>query len=107
MKSKKLQERIAKLDTQQDQLKARKRALTNRINQQARKERTRRLIQKGAILEKILGDQQELEQTEQQLQRLVQNETSYKALSDFANTIKYKDGTSVLDKFELEQRNSN
>jgi len=33
MKSKKLQERIAKLDTQQDQLKARKRALTNRINQ--------------------------------------------------------------------------
>lgn len=49
----KLQERIAKLDTQQDQLKARKRALTNRINQKARKERTRRLIQKGAILEKF------------------------------------------------------
>jgi hypothetical protein len=49
----KLQERIAKLDTQQDQLKTRKRALTNRINQKARKERTRRLIQKGAILEKF------------------------------------------------------
>ncbi|WGS70290.1 hypothetical protein [Lactiplantibacillus plantarum] len=52
---KKMEDRIAKLDAQQKQLKAKKRALRNRISQQNRKARTKRLIEKGAILEKFQG----------------------------------------------------
>lgn len=53
---KKMEERISKLDAQQKQLKAKKRALRNRISQQNRKARTKRLIEKGAILEKFQGE---------------------------------------------------
>ncbi|MGX9225063.1 hypothetical protein J4Q33_15605 (plasmid) [Lactiplantibacillus plantarum] len=44
---KKMEARIAKLDEQQKQLKAKKRFLRNRLSQQARKARTKRLIEKA------------------------------------------------------------
>ncbi|MZU05595.1 hypothetical protein GT987_10280, partial [Bifidobacterium longum] len=68
---KKMEARVAKLDEQQKQLKAKKRALRNRLSQQARKARTKRLIEKGALLEKLLDDHGDQIRTEQRLQQLL------------------------------------
>lgn len=46
------EEKIAALEKKMDQLKARKQKLQVELNQRERKERTRRLIQMGAIFEK-------------------------------------------------------
>lgn len=54
-------ERLRELDEQMEKLKARKLQLENRLREKERKERTRRLIQVGAIFEKyfdIVGEDQ-------------------------------------------------
>lgn len=48
-------EQIRKIDEKMEQLKARKKALLAREREQERKNRTRRLIQIGAIAEKYLN----------------------------------------------------
>ncbi|GBF03669.1 hypothetical protein LPPLD21_03240 [Lactiplantibacillus paraplantarum] len=99
---KKMEERIAKLDEQQKQLKAKKRALRNRLSQQARKARTKRLIEKGALLEKFIGPDapnQSLAQTQAILQELGKDNHKYQALKMFTQSVKYKDSTSVFSRF--------
>jgi hypothetical protein len=49
-----IEERLRKIDNQMKQLKVQKQALVNREKQQERKDRTRRLIQNGALAEKFL-----------------------------------------------------
>ena len=46
------EEQLAELDKKMEQLKARKQQIQTKISQKERKERTRRLIQIGAIFEK-------------------------------------------------------
>ncbi|EWG08402.1 hypothetical protein [Cytobacillus firmus] len=55
------EERLQELEKQIEQMKARKQQVASRIQQKERKERTRRLIQVGAIFEKyfdIVGEDQ-------------------------------------------------
>lgn len=99
---KKMEARIAKLDKQQKQLKAKKRVLRNRLSQQARKARTKRLIEKGALLEKFIGPDapnQSLDQTQAILQELGKDNRKYQALKAFTKSVKYKDSTSVFSRF--------
>ncbi len=53
--NKSYEERIAELQKKQDQLKAQERALKKRQSEDARKKRTRRLIEMGGIVESVLG----------------------------------------------------
>lgn len=97
---KKMEDRIAKLDAQQKQLKAKKRALRNRISQQNRKARTKRLIEKGAILEKFQGSGASEITAEDSLKALTQLQTDldayksrYESLKTFANGVTYRKST--------------
>ena len=96
---KKMEARIAKLDEQQKQLKAKKRVLRNRLSQQARKARTKRLIEKGALLEKLLDDHGDVAQTEKELQQLLSAENRYQELKQFTSKIKYQDQSTVFQHF--------
>lgn len=49
------QEKLKKIEEQIANLKARKQKLLNKEKEQERKERTKRLIQLGATVEKVLG----------------------------------------------------
>lgn len=49
------EDKLRKIDEQIEKLKARKQAVLNREKQQERKNRTRRLIQMGALIEKYFG----------------------------------------------------
>lgn len=49
------EDKLRKIDEQIEKLKARKQAVLNRDKQQERKDRTRRLIQMGATIEKHFG----------------------------------------------------
>ncbi|NLS63316.1 hypothetical protein [Lactiplantibacillus plantarum] len=99
---KKMKARIAKLDEQQKQLKAKKRVLRNRLSQQARKARTKRLIEKGALLEKLLDDHGDQIKTEQRLQQLLSAENRYQELKQFTSKIKYQDQSTVFQHFVKE-----
>ncbi|WP_436665920.1 hypothetical protein [Lactiplantibacillus plantarum] len=101
-KVKKMEDRIAKLDEQQKQLKAKKRVLRNRLSQQARKARTKRLIEKGALLEKLLDDHGNQIKTEQRLQQLLSTEKRYQELKQFTSTLKYQDQSTVFQHFVQE-----
>lgn len=46
------EDKLRKIDEQMAQLKAKKQAILNREKEQERKDRTRRLIQMGAVIEK-------------------------------------------------------
>ncbi len=59
-------ERIAEAEKKQEQLKAQLRELKNKKSQEARKKRTKRLIELGGIVEKVLGR----ETTEEDKERL-------------------------------------
>lgn len=55
------EERLRELEEKMEQIKARKQQVASRIQQKERKERTRRLIQVGAIFEKyfdVIGENQ-------------------------------------------------
>ena len=99
---KKMEARIAKLDEQQKQLKAKKRVLRNRLSQQARKARTNRLIEKGTLLEKLLDDHGDVAQTEKELQQLLSAENRYQELKQFTSKIKYQDQSTVFQHFVKE-----
>ncbi|MBP5843477.1 hypothetical protein J8137_13405 [Lactiplantibacillus plantarum] len=96
---KKTEARIAKLDEQQKQLKAKKRALRNRLSQQAR---TKRLIEKDALLEKLLDDHGDAAQTEKELQQLLSAENRYQELKQFTSKIKYQDQSTMFQHFVQE-----
>lgn len=49
------EERIQELENKMEKIKARKQQIASRIQQKERKQRTRRLIQVGAIFEKYFG----------------------------------------------------
>jgi len=92
------------------QLKARKRAELNRLNQQKRKQRTKRLIEKGAELEKLQGDQAAqitAETTHDWLNHKLavnrQLALDYQSLTNFAAHVTYDDGTTVLDHYHTYQ----
>ncbi len=88
---KKMEERIAKLDAQQKQLKAKKKALKNRISQQNRKARTKRLIEKGAILEKFQGKGADKKSSaDDSLTALVQLQNDFDSLKAFTSNVKYR-----------------
>ncbi len=55
MATKSLEQRIADLKKKQEQLKAQEKMLKTKQSQKARKERTKRLIEVGAVLEKACG----------------------------------------------------
>ena len=109
-----IKNRIAKIEEKEKQLKARKRAELNRLNQQKRKQRTKRLIEKGAALEKLQGDQAThitAEATRDWLnhkiainQHLV---LEYQRLKNYTDHVTYEDGTSVLDHYQNDQENQN
>jgi len=109
---KKMEERIAKLDAQQKQLKAKKRALKNRISQQNRKARTKRLIEKGAILDKFQGEGADKVSADDSLAALVQLQNDFDSLKAFTSNVKYRKNNpdeptrTVYDNWE-EQQNQN
>lgn len=105
-----IKNRIAKIEEKKKQLKARKRAELNRLNQQKRKQRTKRLIQKGAELEKLQGKnaaQITAEQTRDWLNNKItvnrQLAREHQSLKNFAAHVTYDDGTSVLDHYHTYQ----
>lgn len=109
-----IKNRIAKIEEKEKQLKARKRAELNRLNQQKRKQRTKRLIEKGAALEKLQGDQATqitAEATRDWLNhKIVVNRQlvlDYQSLKNFAAHVTYDDGTSVLDHYHTYQAKKN
>ncbi|WP_354630645.1 hypothetical protein [Levilactobacillus brevis] len=109
-----IKNRIAKIEEKEKKLKARKRAELNRLNQQKRKQRTKRLIEKGAELEKLQGDraaQITAEETHNWLNHKItvnrQLVLDYQGLKDFAAHITYDDGTSVLDHYHTYQAKQN
>ena len=107
---KKMEERIAKLDAQQKQLKAKKKALKNRISQQNRKARTKRLIEKGAILEKFQGKGADKISADDSLTALVQLQNDFDSLKAFTSNVKYRkknpdDPTRTVYSDWEEQRN--
>lgn len=53
MAGKSVEQRISGMETRIQQLEAQKRLLAQQLKQQARKERTRRLIQIGAIMDRL------------------------------------------------------
>ena len=87
---KKMEDRIAQLDAQQKQLKAKKRALRNRLSQQNRKARTKRLIEKGAILEKFQGKGADKISADDSLTALVQLQNDFDSLKSFTSNVKYR-----------------
>jgi len=109
---KKIKERMAKLDAQQKQLKAKKRALRNRIRQQNRKARTKRLIEKGAILEKFQGEGADKISADDSWTALVQLQNDFDSLKAFTSNVKYRKSSpdeptrTVYDNWE-EQQNQN
>ncbi len=52
VEKRKLEEKIKKLEEREAQIKARKKAISSRLSQEKRKERTKRLIMIGANVEK-------------------------------------------------------
>ena len=65
-------EQLKKIDEKMAQLKAKRQAILNREKEKARKERTRRLIQNGALAEKYLDcEGLSPEEFEKELQRIV------------------------------------
>lgn len=54
-----MKEKLEKLEEQENKLKARKRKMKAQMSAKKRKERTKRLIEKGAIIEKLQGEQAE------------------------------------------------
>lgn len=109
-----IKNRIAKIEEKEKQLKARKRAELNRLNQQKRKQRTKRLIQKGAELEKLQGDQAAqitAEATRDWLSHKIASNRQlvldYQNLKNFAAHVTYDDGTSVLDHYQTYQAKQN
>lgn len=106
-----IKNRIAKIEEKEKQLKARKRAELNRLNQQKRKQRTKRLIEKGAELEKIQGDQAPqitAEETRNWLNhKLAINQhlvLEYQRLKSYTAHITYDDGSSVYEHYKESQQ---
>lgn len=65
-------DRLKKIDEKMAQLKAQRQAIINREKEKERKERTRRLIQNGALAEKYLAcEGLSPEEFEKELQRIV------------------------------------
>ena len=52
-----IEERIAELEAKESELKAQKKQLKARLSAEARKARTKQLIQEGAIMEAAIGTQ--------------------------------------------------
>ncbi|ARN94044.1 hypothetical protein AZI11_14080 (plasmid) [Levilactobacillus brevis] len=109
-----IKNRIAKIEEKEKQLKARKRAELNRLSQQKRKQRTKRLIQKGAELEKLQGEnaaQITAEQTRDWLNSKIaghqQLRLNYQSLQKFVAQVTYEDGSSVLDRYQTFRENQN
>lgn len=109
-----IKNRIAKIEEKEKQLKARKRAELNRLNQQKRKQRTKRLIEKGAELEKLQGDQAAqitAEATRDWLNHKIavnrQLSLDYQSLTNFTAHVTYDDGTSVLDHYHTYKSKQN
>ena len=109
---KKMNERMTKLDAQQKQLKAKKRALKNRISQQKRKARTKRLIEKGAILEKFQGEGADKISADDSLTALIRLQNDFDSLKAFTSNVKYRKNNpdeptrTVYDNWE-EHQNKN
>lgn len=109
-----IKNRISKIEEKEKQLKARKRAELNRLNQQKRKQRNKRLIEKGAELEKLQGDQAAqitAEATRDWLNHKIavnrQLALDYQSLKNFSAHVTYDDGTSVLDHYHTYQAKQN
>lgn len=66
MSNEELQKMIDKIKT----LEQKKKVLEHKVANESRKERTRRLIQKGALLEKYIGEDMSLKDTENLLRVL-------------------------------------
>ncbi len=76
MAGKSLEQRMADTETRIQQLEAQKRLLAQQLKQQERKERTRRLIQIGAIMDRLGVDTLEKAQA---LQKEVERRTEVQA----------------------------
>lgn len=73
-----MEEKLKKLEKQEAKIKARKRKMKSQISAKKRKERTKRLIEKGAIIEKLQGEQAENISPEDTLDWIKNNISSYK-----------------------------
>ncbi|KRN01074.1 hypothetical protein FD13_GL001438 [Levilactobacillus senmaizukei DSM 21775 = NBRC 103853] len=109
-----IKNRIAKIEEKEKQLKARKRAELNRLNQQKRKQRTKRLIQKGAELEKLQGEnaaQITAEETRDWLNHKIatnkQLMLEYQNLKYFTTHVAYDDDSSVFEHYQINKINKN
>lgn len=73
-------EKIDKIDKQMEQLKTRKQALLAKERAVERKKRTKRLIEVGAIVEKVLGELNEVERERFLNELIVQQDHFIKVL---------------------------
>ena len=71
------EELLAELQKKKEQLRAREQRIKARMNEKARKERTRRLIQLGAVVESALGKEFS---TPEELERLKNSLTQHRHL---------------------------
>lgn len=92
-------ERVRKLEEKMEQLKARKQQIESRVKERERKERTRRLIQVGAIFEKYfdITDVDQAEKIAFALQKYIKNNKEKILAIDLEKTIEkaepiYKEG---------------
>ncbi|MDW3023953.1 hypothetical protein [Ligilactobacillus salivarius] len=73
-----MEEKLKKIEEQEAKLKARKRKMKSQISAKKRKERTKRLIEKGAIIEKLQGKDAESIKPESTLDWIKNNISSAK-----------------------------
>lgn len=89
----KMQNQLAKLEEREEYLNAKTRRIKSRMSQQARKERTKRLIEKGAILEKFQGKESDKitpEESLEQLQQLADIQKKYALLVQITKKTKIR-----------------
>ncbi len=81
MSKRTFEERIEELKRRQEQLKEQERDIRRRASEEARKKRTRRLIEIGGIVQSVLGRELEDEDKERLLSFLTQQERNGKYFS--------------------------
>ena len=103
----KLQKRLQNLQTKEQQNKAQQKQLRARLATAERKARTKRLIEKGAELEKLQGPTAEQILPTDTAKWLAEHyqtpdQQRYQALIAYTKQVTYANGTSVFDGFTAE-----
>ena len=106
-----MEEKLKKIEEQEAKIKARKRKMKSQISAKKRKERTKRLIEKGAIIEKLQGKDAESIKPEGTLDWIKNNissakiktlEEENKSLRDELQFFKNYDKQNEMDIYDIQ-----